>query len=88
MTKVTKTPYAVVLPITMLARMTVKPKDTAIAFIGLGPASAEIHLLGGKETIKCRQKLTDPTPAELAQAMRYKAVRHLERKTIAVSNWW
>ncbi len=36
MTKVTNTPYAVVFPITMQARITVNPKDIIIALIGLG----------------------------------------------------
>jgi len=37
---VTNTPYAVLLPITIQARMTVKPKETVIAFIGLEAALA------------------------------------------------
>jgi len=67
---VTKTPYAVLLPITIQARMTVKPKETVIAFIGLEAALAGVERVARKRVSRYKERLTYPRLVVLAQAMR------------------
>jgi len=70
LTKVTKTPYAVLLPITIQARMTVKPKETVIAFIGLEAALVGMERFAGNSGSRYEERLTYPRLVVLAQAMR------------------
>jgi len=67
---VTNTPYAVVLPITIQARMTVKPKETVIAFIGLEAPLAGMERFARNSASRYNERLTYPRPVVLAQAMR------------------
>lgn len=66
----TNTPYAVLLPITIEARMMVKPKETVIAFIGLGAPLAGLKRSRRNSVRRCKEALTYPRLVVLAQAMR------------------
>ena len=66
----TNTPYAVVLPITIQARMTVKPKETVIAFIGLEAALAGMERFARNSVSRYNERLTYPRLVVLVQAMR------------------
>ncbi len=58
------------LPITIQARMTVKPKETVIAFIGLEAALAGMERFAGNCVSRYEERLTYPKLVVLAQAMR------------------
>ena len=66
----TNTPYAVVLPITIQARMTVEPKETVIAFIGLEAPLAGMERFARNSASRYNERLTYPRPVVLVQAMR------------------
>ena len=83
----TKTPYAAALPITIQERMTVEPKETDIAFIGLEASLASMDRLARNSVGRYNERLTFPILVLPSQAICSMEVHRHERRTTAVLNW-